>query len=260
MSDTLSASQIGTHAPHRRTLLRAGIAGAALTLLGACSARMKVAAPMPEVSAPRIVVGDRWHYDECNGFNGLRVAGIDMQVTEVSPDGTLALRLSVEGMPLSSLRDGQIEPYHSPWNVAEDAAFDLRNRYDPALPLLPWPLRPGDVHRHDSQVSVPGDAQRYRWTVITRVGEWERVSVPAGEFDALRIHRRIHFVHPDFARDYAARSDTLWYAPSVGRWVQREWRGEYQRRFERRDPVVYQEDRVIWKLRAYARGAAAEAA
>lgn len=260
MSETLPSSQTGTHAPHRRTLLRAGVAGAALTLLGACSARMKVAAPVPEVNAPRIAVGDRWHYDEYNGFNGLRVAGIDAQVTEVSPDGALALRLSVEGEPVSNLRDGQIEHYPRPWSVAQDAAFDLCNRYEPALPLLPWPLRPGDAQRHASQVSVPGDAQRYRWIVVTRVGDWERVSVPAGEFDALRVHRRIHFVHPDFARDYATRSDTLWYAPRVGRWVQREWRGEYQRRFERRDPVVYQEDRVIWKLCAYTRGPVAEAA
>lgn len=79
---------------------------------------------------------------------------------------------------------------------------------------------------------------------------WEEVRVPGGRFDALRVDRRIAFTHSDFWRIDSQRSETLWYAPAVNRWVQREWTGIYRQyglpRYGGR-----REDWVRWRLLEY---------
>src|SRR5690606_25861916 len=41
------------------------------------------------------------------------------------------------------------------------------------------------------------------------------------------IERQIRLGHPDFTRIDPYRHDVAWYAPELGRWVRREWRGWY---------------------------------
>ena len=52
---------------------------------------------------------------------------------------------------------------------------------------------------------------------------WERIKVPAGEFDALRVERRVFFDYLEYT--VRGRSEILeyeWYAPSVKQAVRRE--------------------------------------
>ena len=91
------------------------------------------------------------------------------------------------------------------------------------------------------------------WQQRLSAVRWERVSVPAGDFDALRIERFINFRHWDGWREHPWRTDTVWYAPTVGRWVQREWTGRY--RWPGRRPVEASEDWVRWRLLEWQPGA-----
>ena len=52
---------------------------------------------------------------------------------------------------------------------------------------------------------------------------WETITVPAGQFKALRFVNAIRFVNSDFGRTGSARQETVWFAPEVGRWVVRDW-------------------------------------
>jgi hypothetical protein len=76
------------------------------------------------------------------------------------------------------------------------------------------------------------------------------VRVPAGDFDALRIRRAVWFQHMDWGRIMSRRTETLWYAPSVNRWVQREWSGEFKWDSGERGGW-FQEDWVAWRLVEY---------
>ena len=74
--------------------------------------------------------------------------------------------------------------------------------------------------------------------------------MPAGEFDALRVERRIYFTHVDLRRSQSVRTEYLWYAPAVNRWVRREWTGQYIGWPVRRG--VAREDWVVHLLAEYA--------
>ena len=56
---------------------------------------------------------------------------------------------------------------------------------------------------------------------------WEMVSVPAGQFKALKFTNLINFRSTDFSRAACQRQETIWFAPEVGRWVARESSGIY---------------------------------
>lgn len=74
--------------------------------------------------------------------------------------------------------------------------------------------------------------------------------MPAGQFDALRIDRRIWFTHADTRRSQSMRTEQLWYAPAVHRWVRREWTGQYLGWPIRRGGPA-REDWIVHELQAY---------
>ena len=67
---------------------------------------------------------------------------------------------------------------------------------------------------------------------------------------ARRVERRIAFRHSDLWRVHSERHDTLWYAPEVARWVQREWTGSY-RRYGLPRYIGQREDWLISRLIEY---------
>jgi len=237
----------------RRSMVRgvfALIAGGAVSpLLSGCAAAGLYRGPEGR-DAPAISTGDEWLYDELNGYNRERVALMRYVTEQTSP---LILRLEVEGKPLSGLRTDQREEYDAPWVVSRDAVYDWQNHYVPALPLIPALLEPGVRESWQSMVTHDEKERARRWHVQLDVIGRERVEVPAGAFDALRIRRLIKFEHPDFFRSNSERVETLWYAPEVKRWVKREWRGEYLQKMRKRTPAL-REDWIVWELRRFSAG------
>lgn len=94
-----------------------------------------------------------------------------------------------------------------------------RTRFDPPLHVLPFPLVPGhrtrqDVYARDTRGGA--DSRPRRVIMITRVGGWESVSVPAGQFRALRVTRNLYLGDFEFHRTETQRLEIDWYAPDVG--------------------------------------------
>jgi hypothetical protein len=58
--------------------------------------------------------------------------------------------------------------------------------------------------------------------VAGHVGGWQTVNVPAGEFRALRVVRDSYLGDHDFHRSETIRSETDWFAPSIGAVVRSE--------------------------------------
>jgi hypothetical protein len=57
---------------------------------------------------------------------------------------------------------------------------------------------------------------------------WEKVRVPAGEFDAIKIVRDLYLGDPEWRRSETRRTEFDWYAPEVKWIVKQEWAEEYQ--------------------------------
>jgi hypothetical protein len=224
-------------------LRRRLLAGAALAPLAACTTPAFLPPPAQPVPPPRVRIGDRWRYVETDRYNGRELGVLSARVEQVQPQLRVALAYA----------DGRQRPdevYAGAWNVVEEPAFDQLQRFDMPMPLIPPRIEISSWQTTRAPYHVPGSSGTFVWQQQVSSPGWERVRVPAGEFDCLRVDRRIFFVHSDFFRLESQRQDTLWYAPQVNRWVRREWTGWYLWPSGRRRTQV-REDWIAWDLLDY---------
>ena len=230
-------------APHpgRRRLLWAG-AGAVLTpWCAGCTGPAYLPGPAQPPPEPRLNVGQRWRYERFNVYNG-RSLGLQVAtIADREADGRIRVRID----------DGQGQALGDEWVVGAwqalvDLSYDQAQRFADPVPLLPPRLIAGATSSTSTQYQVPGASGRFYWSQWLKAPGWERVQVPAGQFDCLRVERMITFRHSDVFREMPQRRDTLWYAPEVGRWVRREWTGYYF--WPGQPPARFQEDWVVWHL------------
>jgi hypothetical protein len=200
--------------PVRRALL---VAAAALP--AACAAPGS-SGPSTSVNAATLRVGDRWRYQLINRFRNQWIGAPVWEVAATEPE----LRLKV-----TNLRGGAVleERWADPWRVREEIIFGIPMVYAEPQPLVPVPIEAGRVLNTVTTYREAGSGPARPWRQRLSSGPWETIEVPAGRYECLRISRFVAFTHPDTFRASSTRSETLWYAPAVGRWVQREWRGEY---------------------------------
>jgi hypothetical protein len=135
-----------------------------------------------------------------------------------------------------------------PWGmVALDPHWSQIQVYETPIPLWPAQLRPGWRTRISTKYKTPTNQDGLPWDQTMKAHAWEKISVPAGQFTALRYTNQIQFQSGDFSRTDSLRHETLWFAPEVGRWVARESTGSYYLD----DSVVdqpYHESGFRWEL------------
>ena len=219
------------------------LAGAVLTAgaagLAGCANPARLPAPPAPPPLPSVRVGERWRYAKVNLYNGQTLAEQTMRVAAVEP----LVRVEVVDGDGATLPP---ELHAGPWNLVQENVWDRVQVFSRPCPLLPRRLEPGATEDWRGTYQVPGDSWHHAWSVRIDAIAWERVEVPAGAFEALRILRRIAFDHQDLHRTRSRRVETLWYAPAVNRWVRRDIDGDYARRVV--PPMRIGEDRVSWAL------------
>ena len=223
----------------RRRLLLAG-AGAALS---GCATPNYVPAPADAGALPTVRLGDRWRYAQIDLYRKDRTAELTMDVVAVAPQ----LRVRVTDAAGASRSD---EIYASPWRVLQEPAYGEPLHFREPNPLLPTPLQAGAQERIGNRFRAERGELWLFWSEWIDALGWERVRVPAGEFVALRVRRRINFEHQDPFRATNYRDETLWYAPQVNRWVRREWTGRYRPAGGMREGW-FNEEWVAWELLEY---------
>jgi len=100
--------------------------------------------------------------------------------------------------------------------------------FDPPLQVLPFPLVPGRRVRQDVFARDTGSPKPWRVIMITRVGRWETVTVPAGTFRALRVSRDLFMGDFEFHRSETQRREIDWYAPTATAVVRSSEDSEHQ--------------------------------
>jgi hypothetical protein len=242
-----SPSPLGAIGPLRRRLLVATAAAAPLGAAGCATGLMfdrpAAVEQIPAATSPQVRVGDRWVYQTINRYNRSVIDEITVEAVAVAPE----VRVRLSARDAAAVVE---ERYAGPWTVIAEATFDRPIVFETPMPLVPDPPATGSSFKR-GRYRAQGFNGLLQWDQRVQADRWERLQVPAGSFDCLRIVRTIDFEHPDIFRHRSERSDVLWYAPQVNRWVQREWTGNFMpgaptTRFGRA-----REDWVLWQLMSY---------
>lgn len=167
-----------------------------------------------QVAPPTMRVGDRWTYASRDGYTGLSQGRIDYRVASVQGD-----EVTVEVQ-----HDGRqsTERYTRDGNWRERPMTNLQTfRYEPAYAALPFPLEAGKTWQAFTTATDPATGHTNRVRIDGKVIGWDKVKVPAGEFDAIVVQRRVYAGNADTFRSEEQISEADWYAPAIGAIVKR---------------------------------------
>lgn len=197
----------------------------AATLLAACASPLPQTPPAgtpATVTAPEIGVGDTWTYRVRDGYTNLERGNQSYRVTHASPD-----RISVAVSGGGRLDETQV--YNREWNWLRHPATNLQTfDYSPAYAALAFPLAAGKRWQARIMATDPGDGRRFPVWIDGTVLGWERVKVPAGEFDALKIERIVYIEYWEYTvRGRSEIREYEWYAPAAKQAVRREASSQY---------------------------------
>ena len=136
----------------------------------------------------------------------------------------------------------------SPWgSVLVDPHWSQVQVYEAPIPLWPRRLVPGWRTYINTQYKTPTNEYGLPWQQTMNARDWEMITVPAGQFRALRFSNMINFGSADYSRAACQRRETVWIAPEVGRWIARESSGTYYIDDSAAD-TPYDESAYRWEL------------
>ncbi len=232
-----------------RSRLATALCALACSVMVSCATAPELTPPsgVTAVSAPVIKTGQFWEYAVRDGYTGFARRPVRYAVTQT--DGS---RIVVD-----TLRDGErvdTDFYAPGWNGIELPLTNLqRFRFDPAFPAFEFPLYPGKGWRRVVRATDVATGRTYSVHVHARVGGWRRITVPAGEFDALEVTRAVYAGNQDFFKLQEEIVQTDWYAPSIGYVVMSEGSSSHldTSRASRGRPLRVRGDRLVAELVRY---------
>ncbi|MES2586611.1 MAG: hypothetical protein V4536_06785 [Pseudomonadota bacterium] len=197
--------------------------------------------PLPVVRPPQ--VGQEWTYVMRNTFDG-KTLGINTE--RIASIGSVIKieRTSVDGVILNS-------EIQTSWGmVSVNTQWSQLLNFSPSLPLWPEQLSSTWAKQFNTKYSIAGyPDSRLNWQEYMSVQGWEKITVPAGEFIALRFQTLINYESEDSNKIDCIRKETVWFAPQIGRWVAREASGSYQ--IQGQIGAVILEGGYQWQLSSY---------
>ena len=184
--------------------------------LTSCGDQPPSGQPVPLDKPPRLAVGDHWVYNKVNGYNNEIADILSYDIIRVEKD---AITFKVKSDFRTGARAVQ-ETYTPGGNLLIKETLDTGAfRYQPYYPSYRFPLEAGQTWREDFSYLDSRLNRRVTAQVYARAIRWERIRVPAGEFNTLRISRDIYFNDQEWWRSGTTMTETDWYSPEVKRFV-----------------------------------------
>ncbi|MCC7079124.1 MAG: hypothetical protein IT530_00510 [Burkholderiales bacterium] len=200
------------------------LAAGSLLLLAACAANLPQTPPpgrAAQVAAPDWRAGSTWRYAISDGFTKIARGTVDYRVRGVAGD--------VVTVDVQSGGQESVELYTREGNWLRRPATNMQTfTYRPAYRAFDFPLFAGKSWTARSTATDPADGRSFPLRLQGRVLGWERIKVPAGEFDTLKVQRMVYL---DFFRlgdrGQSVIQETDWYAPDLQHVVRRETTSQY---------------------------------
>ncbi len=197
--------------------------------------------PIPVVRPPK--VGQEWTYVQRNVFDGKTLGLLTERVASMA--STIVIERSDEsGGKFSNEVQG-------PWGmVITDPHWSRTMTFNPPIALWPQELSASWSKQFTTKYTLAGyPDSSYHWQEYMGAHGWEQITVPAGTFLTLRYQNLINYESNDPNKVNCIRKETIWFAPSIGRWVARESSGSYMIQGQLGTPNL--EDSYQWQLTAY---------
>ncbi|MYM30296.1 hypothetical protein GTP58_18345 [Duganella sp. CY15W] len=190
------------------------------------------------VSSPAPVVGDSWTYQYTDVWKGVKGNTNRMEVTAVDENG---IHVDVKRAASGALISTQL--FSPQMNPVDRGAM----HFAPSFARYAFPLAPGKEWNSDVTGNNPKQGKNWRYQIKGKVLDWEKVKVPAGEFDALKIVVEATYSAQDtFTKNGSGQlTETVWFVPELNNFVKLDYRDtDWQGRIYNRDS---------WELTAYVR-------
>jgi|SRR5688572_4823602 len=187
-----------------------GAIGCALLVVG-CAGSGGTAGPA--APAPVYQAGDRWVYRAEDGFLQRVTWEETHEVTAASPQG-ITIRVSAKG---PTINDQRTEMLSGPGTVVAGAIVDNETRrFEPALIRYRFPLSGGERWTQRMR-DLDHDSRPYGGIERSvSVGGYEKITTPAGAYDAIRLNVILRLDDETFWRWPTDCTYSVWYAPAVG--------------------------------------------
>ncbi|HEV7822202.1 MAG TPA: hypothetical protein VGO84_13560 [Burkholderiales bacterium] len=182
-------------------------------------------APVNPPALPR--TGDRLIYLVRNGYNGEPVGQLDYRMDSAERDHYVAAVTASPGFAAPS----RTELYRSDGNWVHHALTNhnqlVEYEFNPPYPAYVFPLEARRTWSQRVNARNPATGRVASVRVDGEVLGAERIVTSAGEFDAVKIVRRIYAGDFDGFLTETQITETEWYAPELGRAVRLDRNSEW---------------------------------
>ena len=172
-------------------------------------------------------VGDAYVYRLVNGYNGQVRGHLENRVDKIDASGvtvTVTPDSPHAGSGVTKLftKDGN-------WlrHPVESHGAKVMYKFSSAYPAYVYPLEPGQSWSVRIKASVAGDTKTRSVRIDGKVLQAERIRVPAGEFDTVKIRRLVYPGDPNYDQMETQIIEFEWYSPQLKRAVRIERRSEW---------------------------------
>lgn len=184
--------------------------------------------PFTQADPPRLAVGDSWAYGISNRYNNELRGQIRYQVDKV--DAGRAVVSATPDDPYLGQPYTVVYTKEGNWLRHPVTNHDQPVQYEfaQAYPAYVFPLDPGKSWSMRVNATDPATGKINSVRVDGTVLGAERISVPAGVFDTIRIRRLVYAGDWDGFRRETNIIDIEWYAPALGRAVRTDSKSEWR--------------------------------
>lgn len=167
------------------------------------------------IDRPIVQVGDRWKFDLRDGWTNLPINSTDRIITAVGTDF------------IEATENGNQATYSLDMNPIETP----ENRFEPAAKVLQFPMSVGSKWSYEGKTVIKANGVTGRSQYVVVVAGMEKITVPAGSFDAYKLDMEGYFSTNALAT--AASSSFFkriyWYSPSLKSFVKVEHQSKNSR-------------------------------
>ena len=202
------------------------------------------------VAQPLPAVGDAYVYRVINAYNNETRGQVSHRIDKIDTDHVF-VSVTTE-MPGTSIATTEVYALDGNWlrHPVTNRDQPVDYEFAPAYPAYRFPLDPGKEWSVRVNAVNPATGEQRSVRVDAKVIGSERIRVPAGEFDTVKIRRAV------YAGDSASYlrltetviSETEWFAPALGRSVRLTTDSHYQDLARRRGSQVMKGDRNTYEL------------
>jgi hypothetical protein len=168
-------------------------------------------APPASVEAPSIKVGDSWTFDKTDGLKNVKDSTSVTVVTAVTDSDIRADQTRTDSGAVTKVTRNKN------FNLMVMEMANGKAIEDPFYPSFAFPLEIGKTWSGEVTRTRTYESDRKVVAKLTgKVLAWEKITVPAGTFDAMRIEVKGFYNGQNLRGRWSGQTtDTIWYAPAA---------------------------------------------